>query len=141
MTGQPELDEQDISLLSGESGKEPLGALGAFALRCMHKGWGMPEFAAAAAGSRILESLCTDGNRYRAQRADAKLSGAWRWAEKTFSPTFEIKHQTAPRSPPTTTKEPTPTRRCKAATGTVVADLPKPRPETVKQQPDLKRRA
>jgi len=96
MTGQPELDEQDISLLSGESGKEPLGALGAFALRCMHKGWGMPEFAASAAGSRILESLCTDGNRYRPQRADAKLSSAWRWAEKTFSPTFEIKHQTAP---------------------------------------------
>ncbi len=96
MTGQPELDEQDISLLSGESGKEPLGALGAFALRCMHKGWGMPEFAAAAAGSRILESLCTDGNRYRPQRADAKLSSAWRWAEKTFSPTFEVKHQTAP---------------------------------------------
>ena len=96
MTGQPELDEQDISLLSGESGKEPLGALGAFALRCMHKGWGMPQFAAAAAGSRILESLCTDGNRYRPQRANAKLSSAWRWAEKTFSPTFEIKHQTAP---------------------------------------------
>lgn len=96
MTGQPKLDGQDISLLSGESGKEPLGALGAFALRCMHKGWGMPEFTAAAAGSRILESLCTDGNRYRPQRADAKLSSAWRWAEKTFSPTFEIKHQTAP---------------------------------------------
>jgi hypothetical protein len=96
MTGQLELDEQDISLLGGESGKEPLGALGAFALRCMHKGWGMPEYAAAAEGSAILESLCTDGNRYRPQRADAKLASTWQWAEKTFSPTFEIKHQTAP---------------------------------------------
>jgi hypothetical protein len=96
MTEQPELDEQDISLLSGESGKEPLGALGAFALRCMHKGWDMSDFAAAAEGSRILESLCTDGNRYRPQRAGAKLSSAWQWAEKTFSPTFEIKQKTAP---------------------------------------------
>ena len=45
------------------------------------------------------------------------------------------------RSPPTTTKEPTTHHGCKAPTGTVVADLPEPRPRTVKHQPELKRQA
>ena len=46
------------------------------------------------------------------------------------------------RNPPTTTKETTPTSSnepgCKAPTGTVVAHLPEPRPETVNQEPEPK---
>lgn len=93
MPQHPDLDEQDKQLLSGDSGKPPLSALGSFALRCMKRGWGQSEFEAAARGSHILESLCTESNgRQRPQRAESKLDNAWKWAEEKYSPTAEIKH-------------------------------------------------
>lgn len=93
MSLHPDLDERDKLYLSGNSGNPPLSALGSFALRCLTRGWTQHEFEAAAAGSHILESLCTESNgRQRPQRAESKLANAWMWAEEKYDPQTALKH-------------------------------------------------
>lgn len=91
----PELDDEDHRLLAGDSGKTPLGALGAFALRCLGRGWGQEVFEVYARDSSVVDSLCHDGKRARPQRRDQKIAAAWLWAEKEFNPGAPVLHSAA----------------------------------------------